>query len=195
MSVAVFGVFAKFRPFVHTRTLVLSPGLARKLLPSDETTVNFIDLKFEKHQLTFADLKAKAAEAKAQKDRSLVHSTVSGGANSVPTFHLANSNELQALVRKSRKHGKGLLFSIVDLENQSFKRVKWKEFVVSTSGTENMTEYLIGKVRAELQKGHYVGVVFKTGKAQGPEDFRTNFVAKCLDGELANKKDHLITIN
>ena len=194
MSAVVFSVFSRqFRPLVsNSRSLILSPALAKNVLPSDETTVNFIDLKFQKHQLTFADLKAKAAEAKVAKDRALVHALVSGVANPVPTFHLVNLNELQALVRKSRKHGKGIMFSVVDLEKDSMKRIKWKEFVVSTSGTQNITDILVAKVRAELEKDNFVRIVFKSGKAESSENFVDNFVAKCLDGELASKKDYLI---
>jgi hypothetical protein len=194
---------SSLRPISTSNSFWSSDNKIENITDSDKVT--YIDLKNNFNAITFAELKDMAETAKVEKGRYIVHVTVRGIVAKLHSFRIVSDHELEALIRKSRFHGKGHHFSRVDLDPNGClvvsKRVKQKNVILKVGIEASHIETNVTKIKAWMAKGYFVQVKIKIGGNDKSEAAKLEqFVKdKCFekddvdDNDVELKKSQLIT--
>ena len=167
-------------------------NVKKSILPPDDAQVIFINGK-TKETLTFGALKRKAQEAKG---KNLIHVDKMGEKKTIPTFRIANNDEIRQLLKRSKSLSTNEAFTILDPENpeNDVKRIKQKSFNISTAALDEEIGATVGKVRKELSKGNFCVVNVKQRGLDDTEfeQFKGLLIKSCLEGDLESKKSYLV---
>ena len=117
----------------------------------------------DKERLSFGDLRARAAEAKADKGRDLIRVIRSGGgkSNVSAAFSLMSPSELEVAVRMARQKKSRVIHERVSLDGEGqdeaagSERIREKQLVISANLGEEHLQLTTRRVRKWLEKGRF----------------------------------------